>query len=60
MKAVVTGGGGFVGGAICRRLHALGHDVTALGRRPNPEMACRDWFYNSEVKSNIMDKLNDA
>jgi nucleoside-diphosphate-sugar epimerase len=39
MKAVVTGGGGFVGGAICRRLHALGHDVTALGRRPNPEMA---------------------
>ena len=39
MKAVVTGGGGFVGGAICRRLHALGHDVTALGRRPNREMA---------------------
>jgi nucleoside-diphosphate-sugar epimerase len=39
MKAVVTGGGGFVGGAICRRLQALGHDVTALGRRPNPEMA---------------------
>jgi 2-alkyl-3-oxoalkanoate reductase len=39
MKAVVTGGGGFVGGAICRRLHALGHDVTALGRRPNPAMA---------------------
>ena len=38
MKAVVTGGGGLVGGAICRRLQALGHDVTALGRRPNPEM----------------------
>lgn len=36
MKAVVTGGGGFVGGAICRRLRALGHDVTAVGRRPDP------------------------
>jgi len=39
MKAVVTGGGGFVGGAICRRLQSLGHDVPALGRRPNPELA---------------------
>ena len=36
MKAVVTGGGGFLGGAIARRLHALGHDVTVIGRRPNP------------------------
>lgn len=36
MNAVVTGGGGFVGGAIGRRLHALGHDVTVIGRRPNP------------------------
>jgi len=39
MKAVVTGGGGFVGGAICRQLQALGHDVTALGRRPQPALA---------------------
>lgn len=38
MRALVTGGGGFVGGALCRRLQALGHDVTALGRRPNPAM----------------------
>ena len=36
MRALVTGGGGFVGGALCRRLVALGHDVTALGRRPAP------------------------
>ena len=34
MNALVTGGGGFVGSAICRRLRTLGHDVTALGRRP--------------------------
>ena len=39
MKTLVTGGGGFVGGAVCRRLHSLGHDVTALGRRPNPAFA---------------------
>lgn len=35
MKTLVTGGGGFVGSALCRRLRALGHDVTALGRRPH-------------------------
>ncbi|MFM9197228.1 MAG: NAD-dependent epimerase/dehydratase family protein [Planctomycetia bacterium] len=34
MKTLVTGGGGFVGGALCRRLQADGHDVTALSRRP--------------------------
>ena len=34
MNALVTGGGGFVGSALCRRLRTLGHDVTALGRRP--------------------------
>ena len=34
MKCVVTGGGGFVGSALCRRLSELGHKVTALGRRP--------------------------
>jgi len=38
MKTLVTGGGGFVGRALCRRLRDLGHDVTALGRRPNPAL----------------------
>ncbi len=33
MKALVTGGGGFVGGHIARLLHQRGHEVTALGRR---------------------------
>ncbi len=36
MRAVVTGGGGFVGGALCERLRADGHEVVAVGRRPNP------------------------
>ncbi|RLS76981.1 MAG: NAD-dependent epimerase/dehydratase family protein [Planctomycetota bacterium] len=39
MRALVTGGGGFVGAALCRRLRDLGHDVTALGRRPYPALA---------------------
>lgn len=38
MKALVTGGGGFLGSAICRKLRDAGHDVTALGRRPYPEL----------------------
>jgi nucleoside-diphosphate-sugar epimerase len=32
MKALVTGAIGFLGGALARRLHGMGWDVTALGR----------------------------
>ena len=32
MKVLVTGGTGFLGGALVRRLHGMGWDVTALGR----------------------------
>ena len=39
MRAVVTGGGGFVGSGLCRRLKALGHEPIALGRRPAPALA---------------------
>jgi 2-alkyl-3-oxoalkanoate reductase len=39
MRVVVTGGGGFVGSGLCRRLRDLGHDVTALGRRPAAALA---------------------
>jgi nucleoside-diphosphate-sugar epimerase len=34
MKALVTGGTGFLGGALTHRLHGMGWDVTALGRNP--------------------------
>jgi nucleoside-diphosphate-sugar epimerase len=34
MKALITGATGFLGGALARRLHALGWDVTAQGRDP--------------------------
>ena len=32
MKTLVTGATGFLGGALARRLHGIGWDVTALGR----------------------------
>ena len=34
MKSLVTGATGFLGGALTRRLHGMGWDVTALGRNP--------------------------
>lgn len=35
MRALVTGAGGFLGGAIARKLCADGHEVVALVRRPS-------------------------
>jgi len=35
MKTLVTGATGFLGGALARRLHGMGWDVTALGRNPS-------------------------
>lgn len=35
MKTLVTGATGFLGGALTRRLHSMGWDVTALGRDPS-------------------------
>lgn len=34
MKSLITGATGFLGGALTRRLHSMGWDVTALGRNP--------------------------
>ncbi len=38
VKALVTGGGGFLGGALARRLLQDGHEVHVLGRNRYPEM----------------------
>jgi nucleoside-diphosphate-sugar epimerase len=35
MKALITGATGFLGGALARRLHGMGWDVSALGRNPH-------------------------
>jgi nucleoside-diphosphate-sugar epimerase len=39
MKALVTGGGGFLGSAIVRMLHERGDEVTVLGRGVYPHVA---------------------
>ncbi len=38
MKILVTGGGGFIGGAICRALMARGDEVTAYQRSASPAL----------------------
>lgn len=45
-KVVITGGGGFLGGAIVRQCLARGWKVRALGRRAQPELSAQgvDFF----------------
>lgn len=37
MRALVTGGGGFLGSGIAQALHEKGHDVKVVGRRHYPQ-----------------------
>ncbi|MEE4293966.1 MAG: NAD-dependent epimerase/dehydratase family protein [Xanthomonadales bacterium] len=39
MRILVTGGGGFLGSAICRQLTEAGHEVVAFQRRPAKHLA---------------------
>jgi nucleoside-diphosphate-sugar epimerase len=39
LNVLVTGGGGFLGQAICAQLLAQGHHVRAFNRSPNPALA---------------------
>lgn len=43
MKLAVTGGTGFVGGALIEQALAAGHQVRALTRRPQPERPGVEW-----------------
>jgi len=42
MRVVVTGGAGFIGGAVCRQLRARGDDVIAIVRDPDRAMHLRE------------------
>lgn len=39
MRVLVTGGGGFLGGALCRALRAAGHEVVSTQRRHSAALA---------------------
>ncbi|MBN1404068.1 MAG: NAD-dependent epimerase/dehydratase family protein, partial [Opitutales bacterium] len=47
MKVLVTGGGGFLGRAVVRRLLERGDSVAILGRTPKPELQALGMFVNS-------------
>ncbi len=53
MKALVTGGGGFLGRALVLRLLAEGHQATALGRHDYPEIAA---LGARTVRADILDQ----
>jgi 2-alkyl-3-oxoalkanoate reductase len=57
MQILVTGGGGFVGQAVIRRLLARGDSVRSFGRSPQPDLAaagvdvvCGDLANAAEVR----------
>ena len=37
MKVLITGGGGFLGSSLAKKLLSLGNEVTILGRQSYPE-----------------------
>ena len=53
MKILVTGGGGFLGRFVARRMRRAGHDVTILGRNSYPFME-REGF--AAIKQDICDR----
>lgn len=57
MKALVTGGGGFVGGAIVRALLERGDEVTTFSRGDYPELAA---LGARHVRGDVADHLDVA
>ena len=64
MKALITGGTGFVGKTLTHRLHGMGWDVTALGRNPKildglEEQGIKNIQANIEKKELMIDACKD-
>jgi len=61
-KVLVTGGGGFVGKAIVKRLTALDIDVRVIGRNPYPELEKLgvECFVGNICDKEILDKATDG
>lgn len=59
MKTLVTGATGFLGGALARRLHGMGWDVTALGRNPEKLNELKDTgMHPLQVDISKQDEVN--
>jgi len=50
MKVLITGGGGFLGSALAKKLLSLGNEVTILGRRSYPEFEKMFYCIQTDVR----------
>ena len=50
MNVLVTGGGGFLGSHLARRLHEMGHHVSVLGRRRYPALPPNIIQYQADLR----------
>ena len=57
MILAITGGTGFVGGALIRHAVAAGHTVRALARRPQPERDGVTWIAGALDEAVALDRL---
>lgn len=53
MRILVTGGAGFLGGALARRLLKEGHDVVILGRNKYPNIPAKIQSIQCDLKDNL-------
>jgi len=57
-RVLVTGAGGFLGSALCARLHATGAQVHGAGRHPPPvEVPCARWWTADLAEGGIAEEL---
>jgi nucleoside-diphosphate-sugar epimerase len=59
MKVLVTGGSGFLGGAVCRLLHARGDEVVSFARTRSPTLLAAG-IKQIEADLGSLDQVTDA